>query len=160
MNSIATLRIYRWARTCGISILVAAAVAACGPVYTSPKQVEAKPPKVSYNYSTDQQLIEANAKASIYCSQYAATPSLQAIITENPDGTKTVSYECVKKGTVTLLPPPSPPPMSYSYSTDTELLQAIQSADAYCARTGQAASTSIVANPAGTKTLTFQCVPH
>jgi hypothetical protein len=49
--------------------------------------------------------------------------------------------------------------MSYRYSSDTELFQALHSADLYCQRSGQKASTSIVANQDGTKTLTFQCVP-
>jgi hypothetical protein len=50
--------------------------------------------------------------------------------------------------------------MAYSYRTDMELLQAIQSADAFCARSGQVSSSSVVTNPDGTKTLTFQCVPR
>lgn len=161
MYSFSSFRLYRWVRTWGIVVLAGGAAAACGPVYSAPREVEANPPKVSYNYSTDQQLVEASAKARIYCSKYASTPGMNGSITENPDGTKTVTYECVKTGTVTLLPPPPPPPpMSYSFTTDMELLQAIQSADAYCARTGQAASSSINANPDGTKTLTFQCVPR
>jgi hypothetical protein len=144
----------------GFAVLAVAVAAGCGgPVYTEPKEVEAKPPTVSYNFGSDEDLIAANTKARVYCSQYASTPSMQGSITENSDGTKTVTFECIKTAGVAP-PPPPPPPMSYSYRTDMELLQAIQSSEAYCARTGQAASSSIVANPDGTKTLTFQCVPR
>jgi len=50
--------------------------------------------------------------------------------------------------------------MSYTYGSDMELLQAMQSANTYCARSGQVASSSIVTNPDGTRTMTFQCVPR
>jgi hypothetical protein len=85
---------------------------------------------------------------------------MQGSITENSDGTKTVTFECVKPAVAPPPPPPPPPPMSYIYRTDMELLQAIQSSEAYCARFGQVASSSIVANPDGSKTLTFHCIPR
>ena len=154
------LRVFRWVRVGGIAVIAVAAMAACGAPYQAPQEVETRPPVVSYNYSSDNGLIEANGKASSYCSQYASTPSLQGSIIDNADGTKTVTFACVKTAAVTRAPvsvPPSPP-TGYSYHTDTELLQAIGSADAYCARSGQIASYSIVTNADGTKTLTFQCV--
>ncbi len=126
--------------------------------------MEAKPPKVSYDYSSDAGLIEANSKARTYCSQYASTPSPRELITENPDGTRTVTFDCIKTAVVTsyssssTYPQSSPPLTTYSYHTDTELMQAISSADAECARSGQAASSRVVTNLDGTKTLTFQCV--
>jgi hypothetical protein len=154
MFSPSALCIFRWVRAGGIAVL-AVATAACTPLYQKAHEVEAKPPRVSYDYSSDAGLIEANSKARIYCGQYASTTSSRGSITENTDGTKTVTFECIK--TVAAISYP-PPPMSYSYRTDTELLQAIESADADCARSGQTASSRIVTNPDGTKTLTFQCV--
>jgi hypothetical protein len=159
-------RVFRWVRAGGIGVLAVAAAAACTPLYHESREVEAKPPKVSYDYSSDAGLIEANSKARTYCSQYASTPSPQGSITENPDGTRTVTFECIKTAAVTSYPQSSPYPQSsstptiYSYRTDTELLQAIESADADCARSGQIASSRIVTNLDGTKTLTFQCVPR
>lgn len=148
--------IFCWARV-WLICLAMMAVSGCGPMYSPPQMVKSEPPKVSYNFNSDQELIKANSKARLYCSQYASTPRMQGTITMNPDGTKTVEFECVKTA---MTPPPPPPPMSYSYHTDIELLQAIQSADAYCARTGQVASTSTATNPDGTRTLMFQCVPR
>jgi hypothetical protein len=152
--TLSAFRVFRWIRAGGIGVLAVAA-AACTPLFQKAQEVEAKPPRVSYVYSSDAGLIEANSKARIYCGQYASTSSSRGSITQNPDGTKTVTFECIKTGAVTSYPPP---PMSYSYRTDTELLQAIDSADADCARSGQTASSSIVTNPDGTKTLMFQCV--
>jgi hypothetical protein len=143
-----------------IPFFTAATIAACAPSHsnTSPQQVEATPPSVTYTYNSDTELIEANSRAIVYCSKYTATPVNQGMIIENPDGTKTITFQCAKAAMVS--PPPPTPPMSYLYSSDTELLQALHSADLYCQSSGQKASTSIVANPNGTKTLTFQCVPR
>jgi len=159
-NPLSTFRIFHWIRA-GIAVFSVMAAAGCGgPVYSPPQQVEAKPPKVSYNFTSDQDLIEANTKARVFCSQYASTPSMQGSITENSDGTKTVAFECIKTTVPSPPPPPPPLPMSYTYGSDMELLQAMQSANAYCARSGQVASSSIVTNPDGTRTMTFQCVPR
>ena len=160
MISHLTQRIFRQVRAGAIGILAVAAAIACTPLYQEAHEVDARPPKVSYDFSSDAGLIEANSKARTYCGQYAATPSLQGTITKNSDGGQTVTFECIKTVAATPYPPPSPPPMSYSYRTDTELLQAIESADAYCARSGQTASSSIVTNPGGTRTLTYQCIPR
>jgi hypothetical protein len=150
------LPVGHWVRA-WIASLALVAVAACVSAYPQPQRVEAKPPSVTYSFSSDNELIAANSKARAYCAQYASTPGAQGTITENPDGTKTVTFECVKAAVVT---PPPPAPMSYTYRTDAELLQALRSAEAYCALTGQAVSASIVTNPDGTKSLTFQCVPR
>jgi hypothetical protein len=163
------LRVFRWVRVGGIAVVAVAAMAACAPPYQAPQEVATRPPAVSYNYSSDDGLVEANDKARAYCSQYASTPRLQGSISDNADGTKTVTFECVKTAagtpppvavTPSPVPVPPSPPRGYSYRTDTELLQAIGSADAYCARSGQIASSSIVTTADGTKTLTFQCVPR
>ena len=140
----------------GVAILAILATA-CAPVHQPPREVETRQPAVSYNYNSDDGLVEANSKARAYCSQYASTPSLHGTIVDNEDGTKTVTFECVKTAATTTSPPPA---NGYVYGSDTELLQSIRSADTHCAQSGQTASTSIVTNPDGTKTLTFQCVPR
>jgi hypothetical protein len=157
-----SLRVFRRVRVGGIAVVAVAAMAACVPPYQAPQEVATSPPAVSYNYSSDDGLVEANGKARAYCSQYASTPSVQESIIDNADGTKTVTFACVKTAALTPAPVPvSPsPPTGYSYRTDTELLQAMGSADTYCAQSGQSASYSMVTNADGTKTLAFQCVPR
>jgi len=141
-----------------IAVITVAMMASCTPLQSGSQVVETKPPSVSYNYVTDADLIDANSKARVYCSQYAATPSMQGIVMENPDRTKTVTFECIQP---MVTPPPVPsPPMRYSYSSDAELLQALHSAESYCARTGQIPASSIVTNSDGTRSLSFRCVPR
>jgi hypothetical protein len=155
-------RVFRWVRVGGIVVVAVAATAACAPSYQAPQEVETRPPVVSYNYSSDDGLIEANGKARAYCSQYASTPSVQGSISDNADGTKTVTFQCIRTAAGTPVPAPAPPspPTGYSYRTDPELLQAIGSAEAYCARSGRTALYSIVTNADGTKTLALQCAPR
>jgi hypothetical protein len=150
----------------GIAAAAIIAVAGCAPVHRGSEQVASEPPQVSYEYSTDDGLLEASARAQDYCSQYAATPSIAGSIIDNPDGTNTVNFDCVKAGMVPVeqaiqvYPAAPAPPRGYVYSSDHQLLAAIQSADAYCDRSGQIATTSIVTNLDGTKNLSFRCVPR
>jgi hypothetical protein len=141
-----------------VAVLAAGAVASCAPFSSSPQPVQSSTPTVTYNYRTDQELIQANQRATTYCSQYQTAPRT-ANITTNPDGSKAVHFECVR----TTLPAsaPTPPSQSYSFRTDQELIQASQTADAYCLRYGsQPIMSGIVTNPDGTKTVTFQCRPR
>jgi hypothetical protein len=153
--------IFRWFRRVNVrtvALLAAGAVASCGPLPSSQQPVQSSNPSVTYNYRTDEELLRANQNAMTYCSQYQTAPRT-ANITNNPDGSKAVVFECVR---TTLPVPPAPPPpspsLSYSYRTDQELVQASQTAGAYCLKYGsQPMTSSIVANPNGTKTVTFQC---
>lgn len=157
--STSALRAFGWLRAGSLAVLALAGMSACAPMHQAPQEVEARPPKVRYEFSSDEGLIQANEKARTYCSRYHATPSLQGPIAESDDDTKTVTFACVSPTTVTPSPtPPAPPAQGYTYRSDTELLEALRSADAYCARTDETASSSIVTNPDGTKTLTFHCV--
>jgi hypothetical protein len=53
---------------------------------------------------------------------------------------------------------PPHPRLSYTYRTDQELVQASQTAGAYCAKYGSQPMTSTMAtNPDGRRTVTFQC---
>jgi exopolysaccharide biosynthesis predicted pyruvyltransferase EpsI len=136
--------------------LLAAGVASCGPWPSSQQPVQSSNPSVTYNYRTDQELLQANQNATTYCSQYQTAPRT-ANITNNSDGSKAVVFECVR----TALPAPAPvnPNLSYTYRTDQELVQASQTAGAYCQKYGSQPMTtsSLVTNSDGTKTVTFQC---
>jgi hypothetical protein len=149
---------FRWFRKVNIWIVAlsaAGAVASCGPLPSSQQPVQASNPSVTYNYRTDDELLRANQNAMTYCSQYQTVPRT-ATITNNPDGSKAVVFECVR--TTSPVPPPTTPGLSYTYRTDQELVQASQTAGAYCQKYGSQAMTStITTNPNGTKTVTFQC---
>jgi len=120
--------------------------------------VQASSPTVTYNYRTDAELLQASQNAITYCGQYQTTPTPRTgTITKNADGSKTVVFDCV--GPVVATPAPVVPPgMRYVYRTDQDLVQASQTASAYCARTGSLPMTSsIVTNADGTRTVVFQC---
>ena len=142
---------------CGLSIalLAAGTVAACAQWPSSQQPVQASNPSVTYNYRTDQELLKANQNATTYCGQYQTAPRT-AGLTNNADGSKTVVFECVR--TALSAAAPVNPNLSYTYRTDQELVQASQTANAYCLKYGSQPMTSqVVTNSDGTKTVTFQC---
>jgi hypothetical protein len=146
-------------RGLSIVVLAAGAVASCGPLASSQQPVQSSNPSVTYNYRTDQELLLANQNATTFCSRYQTTPRTSTL-TNNADGSKTVVFECVQ----TALPAPAPvnPNLSYTYRTDQELVQASQTASAYCLQNGsqQPTTSRIMTNSDGTKTVTFQCGPR
>jgi hypothetical protein len=149
------IMVFRRFRGWNIALLAAGAVASCGPLPSSQQPVQASNPSVTYNYRTDQELLQANQNAMTHCSQYQTAPRT-ANITNNPDGSKAVVFECVR--TTLPAPPPTTLGQSYTYRTDQELVQSSQTASAYCLKYGsQPMTSSIVTNANGTKTVTFQC---
>jgi hypothetical protein len=150
------VRIARWVNVSAVALFAAGALAACATFPSSQQPVQSSNPSVTYNYRTDQELLRANQNATAYCSPYQTVPRTVSM-TNNPDGSKAVLFECVR----TTLPAPAPPSQSYSYRTDQELVQASQTASAYCPKySSQPMTSSIVTNSDGTKTVTFQCGPR
>jgi hypothetical protein len=150
------IMIFRRLQGLSIAFLAAGAVASCGPLASSQQPVQSRNPSVTYNYRTDQELLQANQNATTYCGQYQTAPQT-VTLTNNPDGSKTVVFECVRTAA---LPTPAPvnPNLSYTYRTDQELVQASQTASAYCLKYGSQPMTSrMVTNSDGTRTVTFQC---
>ncbi len=149
------IMVFRRFRGLTIAVLAAGAMASCGWLASSPQPVQSTNPSVTYNYRTDQELLKANQSATTYCGQYQTAPRT-AGLTNNPDGSKTVVFECVRTGLSA--PAPVNPNLNYTYRTDQELVQASQTANAYCLKYGaQPMTSSIVTNSDGTRTVTFQC---
>ena len=150
---------FRRFRGMGIAVLTAATVAACQST-PSPQAVQSSNPRVTYNYRTDQELIQANQNAATFCSQYQTSPRT-ASLTNNADGSKTVVFECVRTGAALPAPASVNPNLTHTYRTDQELVQATHTASTYCQRVGsQPMTSSIVTNTNGSKTVTFQCGPR
>jgi exopolysaccharide biosynthesis predicted pyruvyltransferase EpsI len=148
-------RYVRRANVRAVALLAAGALVSCAELPSSQRPVQSSNPSVTYNYRTDQELLQANQNATAYCSQYQTAPRT-ANITNNSDGSKAVVFECVR--TTLPAPPPTAPSQSYTYRTDQELVQASQTAGAYCQKYGsQPMTSSMVANPDGSRTVTFQC---
>lgn len=145
----------------GSAIVLAAALAACAPVHSDgPDQVHANNPSVTYNYQTDEELLQAMQKAATYCSQYQTTMAKSGPITSNGDGTSTVAFECVPvtpPQAVAAAPRPALP-MTYTYYNAQELLRASDQAELTCMNMGKRSAATITANPDGSKTASFRCV--
>jgi len=145
-----------------VPLLAAGVISACGgPMPSSQQPVQVSNPSVTYNYRTDEELLQANRNATVYCNQYQTVPRT-GNITTNSDGSKAVVFECVRTALPAPAPlspsPPPPPSLSYTYRTDQELVQASQTAGAYCAKYGSQPMTSIMTtNTDGSRTVTFQC---
>jgi hypothetical protein len=56
------------------ALLVAGAVASCAPFSSSQQPVQSSNPTVTYNYRTDQELLQANQNTTTYCNQYQTIP--------------------------------------------------------------------------------------
>ena len=149
------VRIVRLVNVSAVALFAAGALAACATFPSSQQPVQSSNPSVTYNYRTDQELLQANQNATTFCSPYQTTPRTSSI-TNNADGSRAVHFECVR--TTLPAPAPTPPSLSYSYRTDQELVQASQTASASCPKpSSQPMTSSIATNSDGTKTVTFQC---
>jgi hypothetical protein len=152
------VKIARRVNVWAVALLAGGALASCATFPSSQQPVQSSNPSVTYNYRTDQELLQANQNATTHCGQYQTAPRTSSITT-NSDGSKAVLFECVR----TTLPAPAPttPSRSYSYRTDQELVRASQTASAYCPQSSsQPMTSSIVSNSDGSKTVTFQCGPR
>jgi hypothetical protein len=145
-----------------LTTIAAGTLAACA-ASSGPRQVRAENPNVTYTYRTDQDLVQASQNAAAYCAQYKSVQRT-ARISNNGDGTNTVVFDCVKTTAMAPVATPAPVPvnpgMTYTYRTDQELLDASRNAEASCMRYGTPMNSSIITNPNGTKTVTFQCGPR
>ena len=123
---------------------------------SAPREVQASNPTVTYKYHNDDELLQSNALAVNYCSQYKATPRALNFARDE-EHTNVVVYECTPgRWDATGFDPA----LSYTYRSDQELLNGSQSAQAYCMEHGSARVEShITHNGDGTRTVTFVCGP-
>jgi hypothetical protein len=54
-------------------------------------------PSLAYNYRTDQDLIDASRNADIYCMNNGGSQRAMSTVVTNPNGTKSVSFQCVQR---------------------------------------------------------------
>jgi hypothetical protein len=95
--------------------------------------MESSHPSVTYEYLGDEELLQAQQNAVVFCNQYSVRPRPARITGGSSGGSNNVILECDPN-----LPPAAPPQeavgpdFTYSYRTDQELLDATRSAQAYC----------------------------
>ena len=138
------------------AVLAGLMMASCAPQYSSPQQVQASNPTVTYKYRSDQELAQANQSAATFCSRYQSVARTGNFGTD-PDGSRTVIFECVQTAQSAGTQPMNPN-LTRTYRTDQELVEASRIAQSYCMNSGsQPVISDIVTNANGTKTVTFQC---
>ena len=144
-------------------LLLVGLLAACEQT-SSPTQVQASNPTVTYKYRNDRDLVEANQRAASFCSQYQSVPRTVSI-GNGGDGDRMAVFECVQSGSTAALVPqttlaPAGNSLTYTYRTDRELLEASRTAQTYCANRGSPQVVSnVMTNANGSRTVTFQCSP-
>jgi hypothetical protein len=147
-----------------MALAAALGLAACVMPSTPPRVVDASQPTVTYEYTNDNDLVVATRKAEAYCRDFQAWPETRTITT-NQDGTKSVVFECNRTSPpaplppVVAAPPVVQPGISYTVNSDTELVTALRSANAYCRqRALQADTINVAPNGDGSRTVSFRCV--
>jgi hypothetical protein len=137
------------------AVFVVVLAASCASLQSSPKQVEASNPTVSYKYRNDDELVQTNQLAATFCDRYQSIPHTVRF-TKDAGGDNVVVFECVSTSRSAMSN--FNPNLTYTYRTDQELLDGSQNARTYCMNNGSPQVVSkIVRNSNGTRTVTFQC---
>lgn len=144
------------------AVFAALLMASCVSTRSSPEQVEASNPSVTYKYRSDDELIQANQRAITFCQQYPSSLPRTASFSNDSDGSKIVVFECVPTTAFAATPARRPnADLTYSFRTDQELLDASREAQMHCLNNGLPEMDSdITFNSDGSKTVTFHCSPR
>jgi hypothetical protein len=135
-------------------------IASCASTRSSsPEQVAASNPTVTYEYRNDDELIQANQRAITFCNQYQALPRAQSFDNDEEHHNHRVIFECVGASTFASAPlRQSNSDLTYNFRTDQELLDVSRDAQVYCLNSGAPEMDSnIVIHSNGSKTVTFRC---
>jgi hypothetical protein len=140
--------------------IAAVMMAACASTHSSsPRQVDASNPTVTYQYRNDDELIQANQRAIAFCEPHQSLPRAQRF-TDDTEHHRIVVFECVSNLQVTTIRQPDSE-LRYNYRTDQELLDVSRNAQVHCRNSGKPDMSSDVAvNSDGSRTVTFHCNPR
>ena len=154
--------------TMGLAILhcstAGLAVACAGPSPRPAVQVASSQPTVSYVYGDDKALVDALAKAEVYCADYNAWPT--AVGSDRRSDGRHITFACDQPRTVaaatapatTVVVSPGPRAVDYPYRDDRGLIDAMNQAQRYCqGYHATPRSTRVVNHADGTRTVSFEC---
>jgi len=142
------------------AIVAAVMTASCvSTLSSSPRQVAANNPTVTYQYRNDDELIQANQRAISFCEPYQTLPQAQHF-SEDSGHQKFVVFECVPSvQTAPIRQPDSE--LRYDYRSDQELLEVSRNAQVQCRNSGRPVmSSNVVVNSDGGRSVTFHCSPR
>jgi hypothetical protein len=105
-------------------LLASVAVASCATPH-SLQQVKTSNPSVTYEYRGDQELLQAQQNAVVFCSQYQSAPRPARFTTDSNGQSNNVVFDCDPSyATAAPRQQAFDPNLTYSYRTDQELLDA------------------------------------
>src|SRR3546814_647301 len=106
-----------------VGLAAALALAACVPPSEEPDRIQTSNPSVTYEYQTDEQLIEARQEAAEYCSRFQAVPHAVDYddTTTKTDLGRSVVFECVSAPPAPGVTASASPELTYIYRTDSAL---------------------------------------
>lgn len=141
------------------SVIAALLIVSCVSTRSSPEQVEASNPTVTYKYRNDDELIQANQRAITFCQQYPSSLPRTASFSNDSGGSRIVVFECVPTTAFAATPlRQSNTDLTYNYRTDQQLLDASREAQVHCLNNGLPEMDShITVNADGSKTVTYRC---
>ncbi len=145
----------------GATAMVAAVMtASCASIpSSSPQQVAASNPTVTYQYRNDDELIQANQRAISFCEPYRTLPQAQHF-SEDSEHQKTVVFECISSAQTARVRQPDSE-LRYDYRSDQELLEVSRNAQVQCRESGRPEmSSDIVVHSDGSRSVTFHCSPR
>jgi len=145
----------------GATAIVAAVmtVSCASTLSSSPRQVAANNPTVTYQYRNDDELIQANQRATSFCEPYRALPHAQHFSADS-EHQKIVVFECVSSMQTAPISQPNSE-LRYDYRSDQELLDVSRNAQVQCRNSGRAEmSSDIVVHSDGSRSVTFHCSPR
>ncbi len=140
------------------AVVAAVMTASCASTMSSPRQVAANNPTVTYQYRNDDELIQANQRAISFCAPYQTLPQAKHF-SEDSEHQKMVVFECVSSVQTAAIRQPDSE-LRYNYRSDQELLEVSRNAQVQCRNSGRPEMSShVVVNSDGSRTVTFHCSP-
>ncbi len=143
-----------------VSMLVGLLATGCAQQPTPAEAMPTVSPNVSYKYSNDKELINANQNAAAYCSRHQAIPNTKSLSVDS-DGNKIASFVCLHVSPMPVISHHYNPNLGYNYLSEQELADAAASAQTYCMNNGlQKLVTTVDTTSSGGKAVSFQCAPR
>jgi hypothetical protein len=141
-----------------LAAMAALTLASCASTRSSPEQLVASNPTVTYEYRNGDELIQANQQAISFCNQHQGLPRAQSFDSQG-DRDHRVTFECVGASSFSSTPQrQSNSDLTCTFRTERELLDVSRDAQVYCMNSGTPEMDSnIVVHTKVSKTVTFRC---
>ncbi|MDQ2075963.1 hypothetical protein [Marinimicrobium sp. ABcell2] len=139
---------------------IGAAIAACTPTRDDARPMEEDAPRVSYEFSNNEGLVDASFQAEVYCRQYNAWPEIEEVDQRRRGRGGEVTFTCkqerVQETESRSLPRGSA--LNYNYHDQQSLIEATMEAQRHCAKHGAEARPVTNGLDEDRRSVRFECV--